>query len=110
VSLLAVLTGLLGLVAEQQREQAVQQRIEAEEQRKQANEILAGATNIFATPLEGDTQTQIFEKSLELFRRGAGRGDDTSMYMLAQLYANGQGTAQDYGKARDWYEKAAVPR
>ena len=64
VSVLAVLAVLLGLLAEQQRAEAVQQRIEAEEQRKQANEILAGATNIFVTPLRGGTQTQIMSKAL----------------------------------------------
>ena len=26
---------------------------------------------------------------------------------LGLLYANGQGVAQDYAKAREWYEKAA---
>src|SRR5262245_50776190 len=30
------------------------------------------------------------------------------MRSLGQLYANGQGVAQDYGKAREWYEKAAA--
>jgi uncharacterized protein len=27
---------------------------------------------------------------------------------LGVLYANGQGVAQDYGKAREWYQKGAA--
>jgi Novel STAND NTPase 1/TIR domain len=62
VSLFAVLAGVLGLVAELQRREADQQRIEAEEQRKQANEILAGATNIFATPLGGAHKPRFWKR------------------------------------------------
>ena len=29
------------------------------------------------------------------------------MFDLGVLYENGQGVAQDYAKAREWYEKAA---
>ena len=29
------------------------------------------------------------------------------MFDLGLLYANGQGVAQDYIKAREWFEKAA---
>ena len=29
------------------------------------------------------------------------------MTNLGVLYANGRGVAQDYAKAREWYEKAA---
>jgi TPR repeat protein len=106
VSFLAMLAGFLGLVANQQRKEAIQQRIEAEDQRKQANEILAGATNFFTSPEEGGTQTEAFvETALQLFRRGAERGDNTSMYLLGELYSRSK--RQDYAKAREWYEKAA---
>ena len=30
------------------------------------------------------------------------------MFKLGAFYANGQGVAQDYAKAREWYEKAAA--
>src|SRR5262249_9752057 len=35
------------------------------------------------------------------------KGETTAMSNLGWLYANGQGVAQDYAKARRWYEKAA---
>ena len=41
-------------------------------------------------------------------RRAAGQGSTNAMFNLGFLYANGQGVAQDYTKAREWYEKAAA--
>jgi TPR repeat protein len=29
------------------------------------------------------------------------------MFVLGSMYEDGKGVAQDYGEARDWYEKAA---
>ena len=33
-------------------------------------------------------------------------GNTVSMYLLGWLYDNGYGVEQDYGKAREWYQKA----
>ena len=49
-----------------------------------------------------DTNKDVFAE----FQAGADHGDATSMWNLGVLYANGQGVAQDYAKAREWYQKA----
>ena len=40
-------------------------------------------------------------------RKAADAGNPTAMYNLGFLYAHNLGVAQDYGKAREWYQKAA---
>ncbi len=35
--------------------------------------------------------------------KAADKGDATAMNNLGVLYDNGQGVAQDYAKAREWY-------
>ena len=40
-------------------------------------------------------------------REGRRQGQRDAMSNLGLLYDNGQGVAQDYAKAREWYEKAA---
>ena len=42
-----------------------------------------------------------------MFQTGAAHGNANSMSNLGWLYRNGYGVAQDYAKAREWYEKAA---
>jgi TPR repeat protein len=54
---------------------------------------------------EADTVTK--KEVFALFQEGADRGNATSMTNLGWLYDNGFGVAQDYAKAREWYEKAA---
>jgi TPR repeat protein len=114
VSILAVLAGWLywnatqqRKVAEEQRAVAEKQRAVAEEQKKQADHILGGATGIIVelqTQMNDSTKKQVFA----VFQTGADRGDAISMANLGKLYQYGQGVAQDYVKARDWYEKAAA--
>ena len=99
VSMLAVFAGLLGWRAEQQRKLA-------EEQREQANDILDRATNIIAkqqTKMDNDTK----KDAVALFQAGADHGNMLSMRNLGVSYQLGIGVAQDYAKAREWFEKAA---
>ena len=114
VSILAVLAGWLywnaaqeRKVAEEQRAIAEKQRAVTEEQKKQADHILGGATGIIVelqNQMNDSTKKQVFA----VFQTGADRGDAISMANLGKLYQYGQGVAQDYGKAREWYEKAAA--
>jgi len=76
------------------------------QQGRQANDILAWATNIFVKlqhQMDTDTKKEVFA----MFQAFADRGNATSMINLGVLYYNGQGVAQDYLKAREWFEKAA---
>jgi uncharacterized protein len=50
-----------------------------------------------------DTKKEMFA----VFQTGADRGNATSMANLGLLYEKGFGVAQDFDKAREWYEKAA---
>ena len=100
VSIFAVLAGWLYWNAEQQRKVA-------EAQREQADRILTGATSIIVksqTKMDIETKKEVFA----LFQTGAGRGDTTSMANLGASYREGLGVAQDYIKAREWFEKAAA--
>ena len=101
VSILAVLAGLLFWNAEQQR------RV-ADEQWKQANHILSDATAIFLkvqNQMDDETKETVFA----MFQTGADRGDPNSGAILGWLYHMGFGVAQDYAKAREWYEKSKDP-
>ena len=102
-------------LAEAQKEQADEQRKVAETQtklaeaqKKQADDILRRATNIIEdsqAQMDAETRKVVFA----LFQAGADHGDATSMRNLGISYYNGWGVAQeDYGKAREWYEKAAA--
>ena len=100
LSILAVVAGLLGWRAQQQR-------ITAEKQREQADAILARATNIIVnlqTKMDIDTKNEVFD----MFKTGAEHGDARSMHNLGLAYQKGDGIGQDYAKAREWYEKAVV--
>ena len=106
VVILAVFSEQERRAAEEQRQNAERHRMIAEEQRKQVDNILEGAQDTIVTllPLMGrDTH----EKALLLFLRGAEHGDARAMNNLGSLYEKGLGVAQDYTKAREWYEKAA---
>jgi TPR repeat protein len=107
VSILAMLAGWLGWSAEKQRKLAEQQRITAEEQRHQADAILARATNIISN-LQKAMDTETNYETFELFKAGAEHGDATSMRSVGVSYEKGEGVAQDYDKAREWYEKAVA--
>ena len=79
----------------------------AEQQRKQANDILARATNMIVklqTQMDDDTKKEAFA----VFKTGAEHGNVGSMRNLGVAYVRGDSVAQDYAKAREWYEKAAA--
>jgi tetratricopeptide (TPR) repeat protein len=93
-------------VAEEQKVLAEEQRAVAEEQRGQADRILAGATTIFLRlrdQMDVDTKNEVFA----VFQTGADRGSASAMNFLGQFYRDGFGVAQDFAKAREWYQKAA---
>src|SRR5271165_3588152 len=48
-----------------------------------------------------------YAKALLLVQKAADAGDPRAMNNLGSMYADGRGVAQDYGKAREWYQKAA---
>ena len=94
-------------VAEEQRKVAEEQRKVAEEQGGQADDILSSATNIIVqlqTKMDDDTLKEVFT----IFLRGADHGDSNSMRNLGVSYRDALGIAQDYVKAREWYEKAVA--
>jgi TPR repeat protein len=106
VSFLALLAGLLGWNAEQLRIKAETSLKLAEEQRHQADDILTGSTRVFRNvfnQLDINTRKDVFA----VVQTGATHGNAQSMFSLGWFYANGFGVAQDYVKAREWYEKAA---
>jgi len=78
----------------------------AEQQRATADHILADATDIIVEvqrQMNDDTK----KKVVALFQMGANQGDVTSMANLGMIYARGLGVAQDYAKAREWYQTVA---
>jgi len=100
VSILGVFAGSLGWLANQQR-------IKAEEQREQANIILSRTATIILNlyaQMDIETKKEVFA----VLQTGAVGGHVDSMMRLGATYATGFGVAQDYAKAREWYEKAAA--
>jgi TPR repeat protein len=53
-------------------------------------------------------QTTREPASAQQLEEAAAKGDATAMVKLGVLYANGEGVARDYAKAREWWEKAAA--
>jgi TPR repeat protein len=107
VSIFAVLAVLAYWNATQQRKVAEAQRKQAEAQREQADHILGSATNIIAK-LQTRMDDETMKEAFALFRTGAEHGDANSISNLGALYDTGRGVAQDYGKARESFEKAAA--
>ena len=99
VTILALLAALLASYS-------VQQRQVAEAQREQADHILIGATSIIVE-LQHQMNDNTRQKVVAVFQSGADHGDTYSMAALGLSYRDGLGVAQDYAKAREWYEKAA---
>src|SRR5262245_44682519 len=93
VTFLAVVAGFFGWIAETQREQA--------------DDILARATSIIAK-LQSQMDKETEKVAFALFQTGADHGDTNSMVNLGRSYGHGRAVTQDYAKAREWYEKAAV--
>ena len=46
-------------------------------------------------------------QALVWYQRAAALGDGAAQFNLGSMYANAQGTAQDYGLALQWYRAAA---
>jgi TPR repeat protein len=107
VSVLAVVAGLLGWSAEQQRKTAEQQRLTAEQEKERADDTLARATTIIVK-IQDQMDDETKSTAVAVFRTGAVHGHAISMRNLGLLYESGQGVAQDYAKAHEWYEKAAA--
>jgi TPR repeat protein/serine/threonine protein kinase len=68
--------------------------------------------SISATPLQEKVTTKTFYKatpylSLPIVQKAAAAGNIYAMNNLGVLYQNGQGVAQSYVKAREWFQKAA---
>ena len=106
VSILAVVAGLLGWSAEQQRKTAEQQRLTAEQEKERADDTLARATTIIVK-IQDQMDDETKSTAVAVFGTGAAHGHAPSMRNLGLLYERGQGVAQDYAKAREWSEKAA---
>ena len=49
-----------------------------------------------------------YKTALKEFLPLANDGDATAQFSLGFMYEKGQGVAQDYSQAADWYRKAAV--
>jgi len=107
MSILAVVAGFLGWSAEQQRKTAEQQRLTAEQEKERADDTLARATTIIVK-IQDQMDDETKSAAVAVFRTGAAHGHAPSMRNLGLLYESGQGVAQDYAKAREWYEKAAA--
>ena len=105
VSILAIVAGSVGWLANQQRITVHQERAIAERQRKQADDILAGAMNITAN-LETKADEETKKQAFRIFQSGVEHGDAVAMRNLGYSYGVGFGVAQDYAKAREWFEKA----
>jgi TPR repeat protein len=78
----------------------------AVQERNQADDILASAIDI-VVELQGQMDIKSNKRVFALYQRGAEHGDTTSMVNLGIIYNHGDGVAQDYAKAREWFEKAA---
>jgi len=100
VSALAAVAVLFALAAGQQR-------MTAEKQRHQADAILVRAS-IIVSMLQDQMDVDTKKEAVFVFQTGAEHGNAGSMTILGLIYANGFGVAKDYGKARDWFEKAAA--
>jgi TPR repeat protein len=100
VSILALLAGSLGWLANQQRKLAL-------EQTEQTDRTLLGVSNIISKTIgQMDSDTQ--KDAIKVFQMGAIHGNAIAMNNLGALYGSGSGVPQDYTKAREWYEKAAA--
>ena len=94
-------------LAQKQTRLAESQKKEAETQRRQADDILKNATDIIVSVednIDDVTRREVFA----LFQAGAAHGAAEAMRALGGSYETGSGVAQDYAKAREWYEKAAA--
>ena len=90
--------------AQAERETALHEREEAQ---KRAEDALSRALTIISELqdyMDIDTQKEAFA----VFQMGAEHGNVPSMRNLGIAYLRGVGGAQDYAKAREWFEKAVA--
>jgi TPR repeat protein len=106
VSVLAALAAWLGWSAEQARVTAEEQKTRAEHERLTADQVVEGATGIILK-FRDKMDDQDKKETFAVFQAGANHGDIVSMRTLGILYYNGEGIAQNYAKANEWFEKAA---
>lgn len=72
------------------------------------NENVKGVyNNIGLFYLNGDGVERNFEIALDLFEKGAMRGDECAMYNAGWMYFEGKGVNINYAKALEYYRKAA---
>jgi TIR domain/Sel1 repeat len=83
------------------------QRMVIEEQQAITEEILKSATNII-TKLQNKMDINTQKEAFNVYNIGAMFGDTVSMRQLGLAFQSGFGVPQDYGKAREWFEKAAA--
>ena len=86
----------------ERRETKKKERLEAERLQKKEQERLE------AQQREKDrVEAERRERERLNAEKAAAGGNASAMYSLGVLYQIGRGVAQDYAKARDWYQKAA---
>jgi Caspase domain/Sel1 repeat len=82
---------------EETRREAEAQRLAKEKRRETENQRLA----------EEKRRREAESPHVTALEQAADKGDASAMGSLGDLYYKGEGVAQDYAKAREWYEKAA---
>lgn len=81
--------------------------------------VLAALALAFALPVQADDKTDFqranaaydqgnYAEAKPVFEALALKGYASAQYNLGLMYNNGNGVAQNYAVARQWYEKAAA--
>ena len=52
--------------------------------------------------------SKVSAKAIESYQKEAAEGDRNAQYALGIKYRNGESVAQDYDKAREWFQKSAT--
>jgi tetratricopeptide (TPR) repeat protein len=64
------------------------------------------AQNEYATGL-AHYKDKEYSTALGWLQKAAAQGNDSAMYLIGGMYANGESVSRDFDLARDWYVKAA---
>lgn len=99
MSALAIAAVGFGVTAEMQRR-------EAERRREETDSLLFRTSRIIAD-LQAHMDFETKKEAFAAIEMGAMRGDPMAMRSLGIFYRDGFGVTQDYGKAREWFEKSA---
>ncbi len=79
----------------------------AELRQQSASNLLNNATNvIIKISKRGAIAQDLNENVFAIFAQGVALGDTRAMANLGVVYENGYAVAQDFGRAREWYERA----